>query len=106
MELTNGNELLDRLLSSEVKADLLLLFHKNPDLVDTLEGVARRIGRTGSSIESQVNDLVELGVLNKEQVGKSEAFFMNHVRDKQIQDAIASHLKNLNAEPLVGVTSV
>ena len=53
-----------------------------------------------------MNDLVGLGILYKEQVGKSEAFFMNHVRDKQIQDAIATHLKNLNAESLVGVTSV
>jgi hypothetical protein len=97
VELTKGNELLDSLLSSETKTDLLLLFHRNRGLIDTVQGVARRIGRKGDSVESDLNDLVELGVLGKKRIGKSEVVFMNRARDKEIQDIIASHMRNSNA---------
>jgi hypothetical protein len=38
----DGKEILDRVLASESKAELLMLFHKNPGLIDTVEGVSRR----------------------------------------------------------------
>ncbi len=40
--------LLQRLLSSEIKTDLLMLFHRNPGRLHTTSGVALRIGRTGT----------------------------------------------------------
>jgi predicted transcriptional regulator len=61
-----------RLLSSEVKGDLLVMFHKNPGIMDTMDGVARRIGRTASAVETDVEDLVKLGLLRKKRIGKLE----------------------------------
>jgi hypothetical protein len=60
------------LLSSEVKGDLLVMFHKNPGIMDTMDGVARRIGRTASVVETDVEDLVKLALLRKKRIGKLE----------------------------------
>jgi predicted transcriptional regulator len=83
----------DKLLSSDTKVDLLMLFHSNPGLVDSIEGVARRIGRTASEIEADVKDLIDLGVLVKERFGKLDAVSFDTNKDKQIQEIISNQLK-------------
>jgi predicted transcriptional regulator len=94
--MTDAREVLDRMLSSSIKADLLILFHKNPGLVDVADGVARRIGRTAETIEADLKDLVDLGVLRMEQVGKLEVFLLDHARDKEMQSVIADHIRSLS----------
>ena len=93
--MSEGSELLSRLLSSEVKADLLVMFHKNPGIMDTLDGVARRIGRTASVVETDVEDLVKLGLLRKKRIGKLEVVLLNREVDKKIQDSIVEHIRGL-----------
>jgi predicted transcriptional regulator len=93
--LSEGSELLTRLLSSEVKADLLVMFHKNPGIMDTMDGVARRIGRTASVVEADVEDLVKLGLLRKKRIGKLEVVLLNREVDKKIQESITEHVRRL-----------
>lgn len=93
--MSEGSRIVDRLLASEVKGDLLVLFRKNPGLIDTLEGVARRIGRKGKDVEVDVRDLVDLGVLGTKRIGRSEVIFLDRVRDMELQQVIGSHLRSL-----------
>lgn len=93
--MSEGSELLTRLLSSEVKGDLLVMFHKNPGIMDTMDGVARRIGRTAGAVETDVEDLVKLGLLRKKRIGKLEVVLLNREVDKKIQDSITEHVRGL-----------
>lgn len=93
--MSEASDILNRLLSSEVKGDLLVLFHKNPGIIDTIDGVARRIGRTGNSIGNDVKDLVDLGVLERKQVGKHEAIFLDRKRDGEVQKIIGNYLNSM-----------
>ena len=96
--MTSGGEILHRLLSSEAKADLVVLFHKNPGLIDNIEGVALRIGRSAATIGGDVADLVDLGVLRRRRLGNSEVISLDSTRDREVQAAIASHLQSLKME--------
>lgn len=80
-------KLFERLLDSDVKADLLTLFHNNAHLADTSEGLAKRIGRNATEAQRELEDLVELGILRK-----VEVFSFGVDRDKEIQDAISKQL--------------
>ena len=93
--MSEASAILNRLLSSEVKGDLLVLFRKNPGIIDTIDGVARRIGRTGDSIENDVKDLVDLGVLERKRVGKHEAIFLDRKRDGEVQQIIGNYLNSM-----------
>ena len=93
--MSEASDILNRLLSSEVKGDLLVLFRKNPGIIDTIDGVARRIGRTGDSIENDVKDLVDLGVLERKQVGRLEAIFLDRARDGEVQQIIGNYLNSM-----------
>ncbi len=91
-------QLIATLLSSEVRGELLVLFHRNSGLVDTIDGVGRRIGRTGLSIENDVRDLVNLGVLKTKKIGTSEVLLLDRARDREILQAIANHVKTVKGE--------
>jgi hypothetical protein len=93
--MNKGNSLLNRLLSSDAKGELLALFHKNPGLVDTRNGVAYRIGKTVDTIGIDIEDFVDLGLLNAKLIDGYEVIYLNHARDKEIQTIITNYIKSL-----------
>ncbi len=93
--MSEASQMLATLLSSEIRGDLLTLFHRNPGLIDSLEGVARRIGRTAATIDRDVQGLVNLGVLMIKKVGRSDVLFLNRARDREVLEAVANHIKTI-----------
>lgn len=78
---------IERLLDSEIKAELLILFHKNPGLQETVDGIARRLGRPTAQVEKEFQDLVKLGLLKK-----TEVYSYNAPGDQDIQRSILAEL--------------
>ena len=91
-----GNEsnvsIMEKLLSSDVKLELLTLFHSNPGLIDKIDGIALRIGRNANEIERHVKDLLDIGLLVVKRIGESEVVCLDVTRDNQIQQMIAERL--------------
>jgi len=92
----SGSEILSTLLGSETRGELLILFHRNPGLIDTMEGVARRIGRTAAQIEADVKALVELGVLVQKMIGGVIVIRLDRQKDKQVLESVASHIRSVS----------
>lgn len=92
-DMKGETEMIDRLLSSDIKADLLALFHTNPGLVDRIDGLARRIGRAASEIEADLKDLIDLGALSKKKIDESEVIYCDRNNDMQIQRIVSNRLK-------------
>jgi hypothetical protein len=88
-------EILSTLLASEIRGDLLVLFHRNPGLIDTVDGIARRIGRTTIAVISDVRELLQLGLLRQKRVGTSEVVYLDRARDRQLLESVANHLKTV-----------
>src|SRR5215467_755123 len=88
------DQVISTLLGSEVRGDLLVLFHRNPGLIDTIEGVARRIGRTPSAIQSDVRELVRLGVLKEKKIGRTEVIFLDREKDRELLESVADHIRS------------
>lgn len=84
------------LLASEIRADLLVLFHRNPGLIDTVDGIARRIGRTSITVNADVGELLQLGLLKQKRIGASEVVYLDRAKDRQILESVANHLKTIN----------
>ena len=70
-----------------MKADILTLFNNNSELAETAEGLAKRIRCTPGEAQKEIEDLVELGILNK-----NEVYTFVQDRNKEIQDAISKQL--------------
>jgi predicted transcriptional regulator len=85
-------EVMNKLLSSDVKLSILELFHNNPGLIDRLEGVALRIGRNTSEVEKDAKDLLEIGILQRKKIGNSEVICFDVKRDGEIQELISNQI--------------
>jgi hypothetical protein len=88
-------EILSTLLASEIRGDLLVLFHRNPGLIDTVDGIARRIGRTTIAVISDVRELLQLGLLKQKRIGTSEVVYLDRAKDRQLLESVANHLKTV-----------
>lgn len=93
--MSSASQMLTRLLASEIRGDLLVLFHRNPGLIDTIDGVARRIGRTSDSIELDVRDLIDLGVLKTRKFGQTKVILLNREKDREILETVAAYIKSV-----------
>ena len=91
----SGSEILSALLASEVRGDLLILFHKNPGLIDTVDGIARRIVRTTIAVVSDVRELLQLEVLRQKRIGASDVVFLDRAKDRELLESVANHLKTV-----------
>jgi len=89
------SEVLSTLLASEVRGDLLVLFHRNPGLIDTVDGVARRVGRTTIAVISDVRELLQLGVLRQKRIGSSEVVYLDRAKDRELLESVVNHLKTV-----------
>jgi hypothetical protein len=90
--------LFKRLLSSGTKAELLVLFHRNPGLIDTIDGIANKLGRSTEVIRPDVYDLADASILNKKMIGRTEVFYLNRENDRKAQEAMAAYINGLGRE--------
>ena len=80
-------DLIEKLIGSETKAELLMFFHENPESTDTVEGIANKIRRNPKEIDRDVSDLVELGLLKE-----VRTVSFNKARDQELQKEISKRL--------------
>jgi len=80
-------KLFERLLDTDLKADILTLFHNDPNMSNTADELARKIGRNPVDVQRELDDLSELGILKK-----VEVYSFGLDRDREIQDAISKQL--------------
>jgi DNA-binding transcriptional ArsR family regulator len=94
----DGQGFLDILLGSEARVDLMTLFHKNPGIMDTIDGLARRIGYVPDKIGADLDAILSLGVISKRKMGGREIYSLNKARDSEVQTVIGDYLKNLKPQ--------
>jgi hypothetical protein len=93
--MSQTESVLGRLLSSGIKGDLVVLFRKNPGIMDTREGVARRLGTTASSIENEISELVQMGFLKERQLGTQKIIYLDVAKDKVIQESTLDYVTRM-----------
>ena len=87
-----GIEISEKLLGSDAKLEILVLFRENPGLVERVDDLGRRIGRSGDEIKAHVKELVDIGVLGCKTVENSGVIYLNGQKVAQIQKEISTTL--------------
>jgi len=92
--MANGtrNRILDRMLESDAKADLLVLFSNHPTLREEQIRLAKRIGRRSEEIDDDLKDLIDLGFLSRRVVGNREVVCYDEKRASKIRRIISSQI--------------
>ncbi len=80
------------LISSGLRGDLVVLFRKNPGIVDTIDGVARRLGVMPETIQGDVTELLGVGFLKTKHFGDKDVIYLDEEKDRQIQESATQYL--------------
>jgi len=93
MSIIRGQEIISILYGSEARSELVSLFRKNPGLIDSIDGVARRTGRNASVIRSDVAELMKLGILRTVNISGREVISLDRLKDSEIQRIVDEFTK-------------
>jgi hypothetical protein len=85
-------DVLSKLLSSSGKGDLLILFHRNPGLIDTAPGIAKRLGKKADAVTADISELVGASILQKKTVGRYQVFSLDREKDEATKKGIAEYI--------------
>ena len=87
-------EFLRNQVNSFVKWDLVRFFHENPHTTDTVDNIARYLGRDLAATEQELSALAASGVLRRESVGELTVYSLatdQEMRDLVEQFVLACH---------------
>jgi predicted transcriptional regulator len=87
-----ASRILDKMLSSDAKADLLILFNKYPNHAYNTDEIAERIGKAGAKIDKDLKDLIELGLISRKKARRSDVIRYNRRRATEIQRILATYI--------------
>ena len=79
-------EFLKTTVNSFIKWDLVIFFFENPHTTDTIDNIARYIGRDAAVIQTDLEDLVKAGVLEQHTSGTLTVYSLT--KDAQIREKI------------------
>jgi hypothetical protein len=79
-------EFLKTTVNSFIKWDLVIFFFENPHTTDTIDNIARYIGRDAAVITPDLEDLVQAGVLEQHASGTLTVYSLT--KDTQIREKI------------------
>ena len=84
---------IERYAKDLLKWDLISFFARNPNLYDTAENVARRIGRNPRVIRPELSDLAMLGVLERNSLNSTHIYQLTQHPDlRRLALRFARHL--------------
>jgi KaiC/GvpD/RAD55 family RecA-like ATPase len=83
MSLDKRKIIFDKLLGSDIKAELLIFFHKNPFFSGSIKDLASKINRPIEDIKKAVEEFVKLGLINE-----VKYYSFNSEVDKELQKLI------------------
>lgn len=79
-------EFLKTSVNSFIKWDLVIFFFENPHTTDTIDNIARYIGRDATVIKNDLEDLVRSGVLEQHSAGDLTVYSLT--KDTQVREKI------------------
>jgi hypothetical protein len=84
---------IERYANDLLKWDLISLFARNPDLYDTPERVASRVGRNPRVVRPELGDLAMLGVLEWDSLNGDQFYYLTRQPEiRKLALKFAQHL--------------
>ncbi len=80
-------------VGSDLKARVLVFFNRNPGVIETLEGLARRIGATEESLRPEVEAHVALGLITERRLGGKTIYRYNRQRRIEMERRVVDELR-------------
>ncbi|MHB8633458.1 MAG: hypothetical protein ACYDBQ_05740 [Thermoplasmatota archaeon] len=86
-------KIMEMWMASDLKVQVLVFFHDNPGVIETVEGLARRLGVPLEDLEKEIQGQVALGLLQERQADRMKVLVFDRKREAELQKAIADEVR-------------
>lgn len=80
-------------VDSDLKAQVIVFYQNNPGVIETVEGLARRLGTNVEKLRQEIAGHIALGFLRERKVGDQIVLVYDRQQHNNIQDFITKELK-------------
>ena len=86
-------QLFDLWMDSPLKVQIVSFYHRNPGIIETVEGLAQRIGSDPEMVRKTVADHLKLGFLRERNLGALKVIVFDPTTEKRLQEYVAKQVK-------------
>lgn len=87
-------QLFELWMDSPLKVQIVSFYHRNPGMIETVEGLAQRIGSDPEMVRKTVADHLKLGFLRERNLGPMKVIVYDPSTEKRLQDYVAQQVKS------------
>jgi hypothetical protein len=80
-------------VDTDLKAQVIVFYQNNPGVIETMEGLARRLGTNVDELRKNIAAHVQLGFLHEKRVGDQTVLVYDRQQHTRIENFIAEELK-------------
>lgn len=89
------SKIMDLWVASDLKIQSLMFFHENPGVIETLEGLAKRLGTNVDGLRKEIADHIALGIIREQKSGGYTLLVFDRRREGDVQEAITQRIRKL-----------
>lgn len=80
-------------IDSDLKVQLLVFFHENPGVMETVDGLARRLSLNRDRLAAEIADHVDLGVLSERHLGEKTIYVYNRGIERDLAARVGTAIE-------------
>ncbi|MCA1810647.1 MAG: hypothetical protein LC623_01385 [Halobacteriales archaeon] len=99
---TNGNgkepafsKIMELWVATDLKVQVLVFSHDNPGVLETIEGLATRLGTNVAALRKEIAGHLSLGLIQERKAGAHTILVFDRKREGEVQRAIEQHFRDL-----------
>ena len=92
------SKILELWVASDLKVQALVFFHDNPGVIETVEGLAKRLGVNVDALRKEIAGHIALGLLQERKANGFKVLIFDRKREGDVQKAIEEHFRKLAAQ--------
>ena len=94
-------KLLELWVDSSLKVQVIVFFHDNPGILETLEGLAKRLGTSVDRLRKEIAGHLSLGILHEQKVDGITLLVYDRRKEGSVQNFIEREMGKRVAEAKV-----
>lgn len=89
------SKIMELWVATDLKVQVLVFYHDNPGVLETLEGLALRLGTSVEALRKEIAGHLALGLIQEKKAGAHTILVFDRKRESEVQRAIEQHFRDL-----------
>jgi hypothetical protein len=89
------SKIMELWVATDLKVQVLVFYHDNPGVIETMEGLALRLGTNVEALRREIAGHVALGLIQEKKAGTHTLLIFDRKREDEVRKTIEKHFRDL-----------